>query len=102
MEAIELKANNLNLTAYLIAQQRERDRALGINYPGSYTRLLAWYYQVLQKEQMGDAFRAGVLQRAREKMAVIIAEAETATLDRQKELLVQALDLEEIVNRLIK
>lgn len=100
MEAIEQnKVNNLSLATCLLCYQSEHDKALGLSYPGDKTKSLAWYYHIARAYAMSEAFKSGVMQRAKERMAAIITEAETAPIERQRQLLDEALKLKEFVDR---
>ena len=95
----DLRRLDVNYIAALALHSHRRDLALyRAGYISRKTRGLLWYYSRLRSEIVKDFFKAafdvGVTTAARQRMAEILTEAENARLERKRELLEEAEQLQ--------
>lgn len=98
--------NQLNFVGALALYQHKRDAALGLNHVTSRVRGLLWYYNLKQRELITQvskvAFVHGAMQQIDQRMAQIMDEAETAPIERKRELLQEAIKLKKQAQRIKK
>lgn len=98
--------NQLNFIGALALYQHRRDCVLGLSHATTRTRGLLWYYNAKQRElikQVGRvAFTHGAMQQIDQRMAQIMAEAQTAPIERKRELLKEAIELKKQAQRMKK
>lgn len=98
--------NSINLTACLALHQHRRDCAIGLSHVTGRVRGLLWFYNLKQRElltQMAKAsFRVGAIGQIDKRMAEIMTEAQDAPIERKRELLKEAVELQKQAKRLRK
>lgn len=105
MTVADLKTfNQLNFVGALALHQHRRDCALGLNHVTGKARGLLWYYNLKQRELITQvskvAFVHGAMQQIDQRMAQIMSEAETASVERKRELLQEAIKLKKQAQRI--
>ena len=97
---------NLNFIACLALHQNRRDSAIGLTHVTKAQNGLLWYYNVKKQDLFVKAstasFKHGAMQQIDKRMSEIMIEAESATLERKRELLTEALKLKKQAQRVIK
>lgn len=88
-------SNNLNFIGALALFQHRRDTAIGLSHFTRQTKGLVWYYNTTLGTHLKAAMSYGALQAIQKRMAEIMAEAEHTSLDRQRLLLLEAMELQE-------
>lgn len=88
-------SKNLNFIGALALYQHRRDTAIGLSHITTKQRGLLWYYNALLSQQLKDAAFYGAMQTIQKRMTEIMAEVENSGLDRQRELLLEAMNLKE-------
>jgi hypothetical protein len=104
---VDLKTfDQLNFIGALALHQHRRDSALGLSHVTTKTRGLLWYYNLKQRELVTRvskvAFVHGAMQQIDQRMAQIMTEAQTAPIERKRELLKEAIDLKKQAQRIKK
>jgi hypothetical protein len=98
--------DSLNLVAALALHQHKRDVAIGLNHITSRVRGLLWFYNLRQRELLGKvakaSFRLGAIRQIDKRMAQIMTEAQNAPLERKRELLKEAVELQKQAKKLRK
>lgn len=98
--------NPINLTACLALHQHRRDCAIGLSHVTGRVRGLLWYYNLKQRELLTQvakaSFKVGAIQQIDKRMAEIMAEAQEAPIERKRELLKEAVELQKQAKRLRK
>lgn len=87
--------NNLDFVACLALYQNRRDKAIGISHISQKQKGLVWYYNFLLRDHLKKATVYGALQAIQSRMSQIMQEAQTSTIERQKQLLLEAMRLRE-------
>jgi len=92
-----------NFVASLALHQVRRDSALGLTHVTTRQRGLLWYYNILQAQIYKDYLRVSVkrnvLMEIRNNLKRIKREVRRAPIERKRELLIEAIRLEEMANR---
>lgn len=100
-----MEAKDANLVACLALYQNRRDTAIGLAHVTTRQRGLIWYYNTLRQEQAKQYLQAatqyGVLREIERQIKKMLKEARSKRthLERRKELLIQALELQEQAKR---
>lgn len=100
-EESELAANDAEFIAALLLHQHRQDNALGLHHVTARQRGLLWYYNLTLLKLHQDHFKAamakGALDQIRSRIKRIVAEAKkrSTPLERKRELLIEAMQLEE-------
>lgn len=98
--------STLNFVACLALHQNRRDKALGLNHITTKARGLIWYYNVKQRELLTSiakaSFKLGTIQQIDKRMSQIMAEAGSAPIERKRELLKEAVQLQKQAKKLRK
>lgn len=87
--------SNLNFIGALALHQHRRDTAIGLTHITTRQKGLIWYYNLLLSQHLKNAAVYGALQTIQKRMSEIMQEAQTSDLDRQRQLLVEAMNLQE-------
>lgn len=97
---------DLNFIGALALHQHRRDTAIGLLHVTTRQRGLLWYYGAKQRELASKLTKAavakGLIDGIDKRMAEIMREAQTATLERKRELLAEALKLKKEAQRIRK
>ena len=97
---------NLNFIACLALHQNRRDSAIDLTHVTKAQKGLLWYYNVKKQDLFVKAstasFKHGAMQQIDKRMSEIMIEAKSATLERKRELLTEALKLKKQAQRVIK
>lgn len=93
MDSSELRT--LNFIGALALYQNRRDKAVGISHISRQQRGLIWYYNTILSQHLKNAALYGALKGIQKQMAEIMVEAQSASLDRQRQLLLEAMTLQE-------
>lgn len=100
---MESSFNRVSFIGALALYQNKRDRALGLTHLTAKQRGLIWYYNTLQAQIYKDYLRASVNRNAlmgiRNRLKRIKREARKAPIERKRELLIEAIKLEELANQ---
>lgn len=95
--------NSLNFIGALALYQQRRDSAIGLTHATAKQRGLLWFYNTKQQELIQSvskaAFAQGALQRINQRMTEIMREVKKAKIKRKRELLIEAIQLEEIAKQ---
>lgn len=98
--------STLNFIACLALHQNRRDTALGLTHVTTRQRGLLWFYNVKQKELLQSvarvSFKLGAIQQIDKLMAKIMTEARDAPIERKRELLKEAVELQKQAKKLRK
>lgn len=90
-------SSNLNFIGALLLHARRRDTAIGLTHLTSRQRGLLWYYRTKRDELARNftqaAITKGLIDGIDKRMAEIMQEEKTATTERKRELLTEALKL---------
>lgn len=96
----------LNFIGALALHQNRRDKALVLNHITTRQRGLIWYYNIKQRELLATvaktSFKLGAIQQIDKRMAEIITEAQNVPIERQRELLKEAIELKKRAQRIKK
>lgn len=96
--------NEINLTACLALYQHRRDCAIGLSHVTGRVRGLLWYYNLKQRELLTRvakaSFKVGAIGQIDKRMAEIMTEAQEAPIERKRELLKEAVELQKQAKRL--
>lgn len=101
IEGYDLEAKDANFVVCLALYQHRRDTAIGLEHVTTRQKGLLWYYNTLRqgqvKEYLQAAARYGALREIERQVKKILKEARSkkTSLERRKELLLQALELQE-------
>lgn len=98
--------DNLNFIGALCLYQQRRDSAIGLTHVTKAQKGLLWLYNLKHQELFVKAsqvsFKYGAMQQIDKRMTDIMTEAESATLERKRELLTEALKLKKQAQRINK
>jgi hypothetical protein len=89
---------SINFIGALALHQHRRDCAIGLTHVTTKTRGLLWYYNIKQRETLTRvaqvSFNLGAINQIDKRMAKIMTEAQTASTERKRELLKEAIKLQ--------
>ena len=100
-EDSELEANDANFIGALALYQNRRDAAIGLHHITAKQRGLIWHYNRLRqaqaKEYLLAASQYGALREIEKRIKALLKEARAkgTPIERKRELLIQALELQE-------
>lgn len=98
-------SNDANIIACLALYQHRRDAAIGLTHITTRQRHLIWYYNRLRqaqaKEYLQAATQYGALREIEKRIKGLLkqARAKGTTVERKRELLITALELQETAKR---
>lgn len=95
MDIIPQNSHSTNFIAALTIFQHRRDMAIGLTHITTRQRGLIWYYNTILSQHLKNAALYGALKGIQKQMAEIMVEAQSASLDRQRQLLLEAMALQE-------
>jgi hypothetical protein len=95
-----VQKSSVNFIGSLALYQHRRDSALGLNHVTTKQRGLLWYYNTLQdsirREFIAAQVKRDSLLQIHNRLKRITREAKTAPIERKRELLAEAMKLEEL------
>lgn len=98
--------NQINFIGALALHQHRRDCAIGLTHVTTRARGLLWYYNIKQRELLTQvaraSFKVGAIGQIDKRMAEIMAESQTVPIERKRELLKEAVELQKQAKKLRK
>jgi len=95
--------NGVSFIGALALYQQRRDKALGLNHVTVKQRGLLWYYNILQdgikREFIAAQVKRDSLLQIHNRLKRIMREAKSAPIERKRELLAEAMKLEELAKQ---
>lgn len=100
-----MEAKDADFVGALILYQYRQDNALGLHHLTTKQRGLIWYYNLLRlnvhKELIHSAMAKGAMNQIRNQIKRIMREAKkrSTPLERKRQLLIEAMQLEEMASK---